>query len=469
MQFINRRQEMHRLDHVAHLAGGGVVVVWGRRRVGKTRLLLEWSHKYKGIYYTADESAPSLQRKYFALALEQVLPGFSAVEYPDWTTFLMRLAREAMQVGWRGPLIIDELPYLISMSPEFPTVLQRFIDLDAKKAKLIIALCGSSQRMMQGAVLDASAPLYGRAQEIIKLGPISVGYIGEALEFEKPREIIESYAIWGGIPRYWELAKNHGGTLWEKVDRIVLDPMGSLNDEPNRLLLEEMPSAISLRPILDAIGLGSHRLSEIASRIGLPATSLTRPIQRLMELDLVVREVPFGAYEHNSKRTLYKLKDFFVRFWFDVVASRRSYFAQTLAVNRQKWLKENLQAVFSCAWEEICRLAVPWLSQQWGEPFFGQAGRYWHGQGPEWDLLAESMDGQALLIGEVKWTSKMPPAHWIYKTIELMKSKGIPTLSHAHHKKFFYVLFVLEKPSSLKLPANVKVVDAEEVIRALHY
>ena len=466
MKFINRQKEMARLDKVAKLPDGGVAVVWGRRRVGKTRLLLEWAHKHKGIYYTADESAPSLQMKYFALALEQVLPGFSSVDYPDWTTLLARLARDAIHMDWHGPLILDELPYLIAASPEFPSVLQRFLDIEAKRAKMVIVLCGSSQRMMQGAILDASAPLYGRADEIIKLGPISVGYISEALELKNPKEAIEFYAVWGGVPKYWELLKNNGGNLLECIDNIVLDPMGALNDEPNRLLQEEIPSAVSLRPILDAIGLGAHRLSEIAARTGQPATSLGRPIQRLLELDLVLKEIPYGSLEHHSKRTLYKIKDSFLRFWFDIVASRRSHFAQIPPSTRKQWLKENLQYFFSNAWEEICRLAVPELSQQLGF-HFGQAGRFWqHGQGAEWDILANSFEGDTILIGEAKWISKIPTEAWIHKTFTDLKAKGFPPVTRHPHAKIQYALFIPEKPLKLVLPPYLKVVDAADLIRS---
>ena len=470
MKFINRKKEMARLDRVGILADGGVAVVWGRRRVGKTRLLLEWANKYKSVYYTADESAATLQRKYFASALEQRLPGFASVEYPDWTTFLMRLSTDAMHAGWRGPLIIDELPYLIGAAPEFPSVFQKFLDIDAKRAKMVVVLCGSSQRMMQGAILNASAPLYGRADEIIKLGPISAGYIGDALELKSAREEIESYAIWGGIPKYWELVKNHGGSLWECIDHIVLDPMGPLNDEPNRLLQEEIPTAISLRPILDAIGLGAHRLSEIAARTGQPATSLGRPIQRLLELDLVVRETPYGSLEHHSKRTLYKIKDPFVRFWFDIVASRRSNFAQTTSSNRQKWLKENLQYFFSNAWEEICRHAVPFLSQEWSLLHFERASRYWQqGKSFEWDILARAVEGDSMLIGEAKWISKKPSEAWIQKTIHELKMKVLPPSLHPPDMTAEYALFIPEKPLMLTLSPGTRVVDAEEVMRSLRF
>lgn len=188
---------MARLDAFALLPNGGLTVVWGRRRIGKTRLLLNWSKKHNGIYYTADESSPVVQRKYFSLVLEKVLPGFASVDYPDWMTFFTRLAREALHANWRGPLVIDELPYLVLVSPEFPSILQRFIDIEAKEAELIVALCGSSQQMMLESVIKASAPLYGRADEIIKLGPISIGYMDEALQFSSTKEIVESYSIWG--------------------------------------------------------------------------------------------------------------------------------------------------------------------------------------------------------------------------------------------------------------------------------
>lgn len=464
MKFVNRHKELERLERVAQSEEAELVVIWGRRRIGKTRLLLEWTERNKGVYFVADESAPSIQRKFFSLALEQALPGFSEVEYPDWNSLFSRLARDAMQVKWRGPIVIDELPYLISLSPELPSILQKFVDHEGKKARLILVLCGSSQRMMQGAVLDESAPLYGRADEIIKLSPITIGYMQEALKLKTPREVVEFYAIWGGIPRYWELVeKTAGATLFEKIDRLVLDPMGQLGEEPQRLLREETPSAMHLRPILDAIGMGANRLSEIAGRIGEPSGSLTRSMERLIELDLIQREIPYGADVKNSKKSLYKIKDPFLRFWFKVVAPRRSLCAQVSIQTRHHWLEEGLPSLFSVTWEELCRLALPSLSQNWGIPC-GTAGRFWQSSGPEWDLLSESLDHSLLVIGEVKWSEKKPSAAWIYKEIQELKNKGIPPIRRSSHSKLQYLLFVPEKPKQLALPPDVRVVEAKEVI-----
>lgn len=465
MKFINRKQEIGRLNRIAKSTKSELVVVWGRRRLGKTRLLLEWAKEHNGIYYAADESSASVQRKYFSLAIDQALPGFADVEYPDWATLFARLAKDSIFNGWRGPLIIDEFPYLVSASPELPSVLQRFIDHEAKKAKMYIALCGSSQRLMQGAILDASAPLFGRASEIIKLQPISVGYMGEALGLKNSREIIESYSVWGGIPRYWELVNNNNGTFINSIDDLILNPMGPLNDEPNRLLLEE--ASMSLRPILDAIGLGAHRLSEVAARIGQPTTSFTRSIQKLLELDLIDREIPFGADEYNSKKTLYKIKDPFMRFWFEVVAPERSFYTQASATHRKTRIAQFLSRIYSLEWEEICRRAVPNIL--YNISAFGQANRYWDKNDSEWDIIAESMDKKVVVIGEAKWTAKAPTEAWIYKTIEKLIQKGKPKSLKLSKQLTYYILFIPEKPHNLKLPDHIKVIDAKEVIESYLY
>src|SRR4051812_46806629 len=109
MLFLNRQDELARLSRLAGSEEGGLAVLYGRRRVGKTRLLLEWAKRHDGLYTVADQSVAELQRTYFAEAVGERLPGFAEVQYRDWRTLLTRLAREAQLAGWRGPLIFDEL------------------------------------------------------------------------------------------------------------------------------------------------------------------------------------------------------------------------------------------------------------------------------------------------------------------------------------------------------------------------
>lgn len=467
MKFVDRRGELRRLSRTSSDTGGALVVVWGRRRIGKTRLLLEWVGKAGGLYWVADESAAPLQRASFAEALEVRLPGFGQVEYRDWSALFARLARDARQAGWRGPVVIDELPYLVGTSPELPSVLQAFVDHAGRDAGLVLALAGSSQRMMQGLVLDAGAPLFGRAREVMKLEPIPAGYLGEAFDLPDPRAAIETWALWGGVPRYWELAASWP-SMRDAVDALVLDPRGPLHDEPARLLIEETPPAVALRPLLDAIGAGAHRVSEIGGRIGQAATSLARPLARLQELDLVVRETPFGEPERSGKRALYRLADPFLRLWFTLVARRRSLLLQAPRRTRLALLAAAAPALRATAWETLCRNAVPSLAPRLGGVAYGPARRYWRGTGPEWDLVAESLDGRTLLVGEAKWTDRDPTATALADAARRLIAKGIPPVPRRSDARVRYAIFVPRRPRPTRSQIrDVHVVDATDLLAVL--
>jgi AAA+ ATPase superfamily predicted ATPase len=470
MQFVDRHGELRRLKGVSGSRGGQLVVVWGRRRIGKTRLLLEWVRTAGGLYWVADESAAPIQRAGFAEALETRLPGFGQVQYPDWGALFARLARDALSAGWRGPLVIDELPYLVSTSPELPSVLQRFVDHAGRDAGLVMALAGSSQRMMQGLVLDKGAPLFGRAREVMKLQPIPAGHLGRALGLPNARAVIEAWALWGGVPRYWELAAAFP-SMRDAVDALVLDPQGPLHDEPARLLLEETPPAVALRPLLDAIGAGAHRVSEIAGRIGQAATSLARPLARLQELDLVVRDAPFGEPERSGKRALYRLADPFLRLWFALVARRRSLLLQAPRKTRLALLAAAEPALRAAAWEILCRDAIPRLVARLGGIDYGPARRYWRGDGPEWDMIAESLDGRSLLVGEAKWTERHPTASALTEAARRLIAKGVPPVPRRPEARIIrYAIFVPRRPRpSRPLGRDVHVVDAADLLAVLRY
>ena len=405
MQFLDRSDEMRRLDGV--LSGSGAfAVIWGRRRVGKSRLLIEWSRRHDGLYAVADQSAPPVQRRYLAGAVAERFPGFADVEYPDWRSFLTRLSAEAERAGWPGPVVLDELPYLLAADPTLAGVLQNWLDRPERRPTL--AVCGSSQHMMHRAILDAAAPLYGRAAEAFAVRPLRPGYLAEAFPFDDYGALVSVYALWGGMPRYWELAERFGADLETAVDALVLDPAGPLHGEPDRLLREETPPATALRPVLDVIGNGAHRVSEIAGRLGKPASGLSRPLASLMEMGLVRRETPFGSDPRSGKRSLYRIDDPFLRLWFRVVAPHRAALAAAPRETRLRYWRRHRPSLESLAWEELCRMAVPVLHRSdttlAGLGPWEPAQRYWRGNAPERDVVARSADGRRLLVGEAKWS-----------------------------------------------------------------
>jgi AAA+ ATPase superfamily predicted ATPase len=395
------------------------------------------------------------------------IPGFDEVEYRDWGALFARLARDAARIGARGPFVIDELPYLVAASPELPSILQRFIDHEAKQAGLVVVTAGSSQRMMQGLVLDPEAPLFGRAKEAFEIRPLTPRWLRQALGLQSAVDVAAAWNTWGGLPRYWELAAEYPDRR-TAVDALVLAPSGPLHDEPSRLLLEELPPAIGLRPILDAIGSGAHRVSEIAGRIGTPATSLARPMTRLAELGLIVRETPFGEPERSTKRALYRLADPFLRLWFSLVAPKRALLTQAARAQRLALFDSRVPQLDSASWETLCRAAIPQLD--FGSGPFGPAKRYWGGSGPEWDVVAETGDGRTHLlgeaIGEAKWSFKPATAEILGRTYAELVARGTPPFATG---RIIHALFlpVLPRQRPKSLPSNVRLVDAAAVIEAL--
>lgn len=394
--FVNRRAELGRLRRALAARTSSLVCLYGRRRVGKSRLVTTALEGLAAVYYLADERDELLQRQSLAREIERLIPGFARVEYPDWDALFDRWA-EAAPAG--AVLAIDELPYLVRAAPSLPSILQRRIDRGSGRQHWVI--CGSSQRMMHGIVLDAAAPLYGRAREILKVEPLPFPYLSEALHLRRAEDAVEAYATWGGIPRYWELAD--GAPSLQAAQRdLILDPLGVLHAEPQRLLLDEVSETMQTHSILALIGQGCHRLSEIAGRLGRPATSLSRPLALLVDIGLVKRELPFGEHPRRSKRTRYRIADPFLRYWYRFVDPNRSLLAaRQLDVQTQTaWLSH-----LGESWEEIVRASIPDLSiddARWqpAQPWWGGAGS---GPDAEIDVVAAHRDDRnRLLVGEVK-------------------------------------------------------------------
>lgn len=459
LPFLDRHEEAARLARLMERAEGSLGVLYGRRRCGKSRLLREVLPAGRFVYYVGDDRESTLQRSSLAAEIARMLPGFDRVTYPDWEALLSRWWAEA-PAG--TALVLDELPALAAAARELPSVLQKLLDRHPER-RLHLLLAGSSQRMMQGLVLDRSAPLFGRATEILKLSPLAAGWIPEAFGFEDPLRAVGTYAVWGGTPRYWELAVDHPD-LASAVRNLVLSPLGVLYEEPSRLLLDDLRDTAQAASILSLMGQGCHRASEIAGRLGKPTTSLSRPLGRLLEMDLVEREVPFGASPRSTKRTLYHVSDPFLRFWFRFVEADRSRLEtrQIEAVERD--IASRFPHHVGGVWEELARASVPRLGL-FGETW-GLASRWW-GAGLdhrplEVDLVAESQDGHSLLLGEVKWSAPRDAGRWLQE-LEL-KARNLPFVQG---RRVFPALWLKEPSPGAPGEPEARVVSPSEVLEVL--
>ena len=459
LAFLDRRDELARLRALFGGTASGMAVLYGRRRCGKSRLLQEVLRGRHAVYYVGDDREGTLQRVALAKEITRLLPGFGDVTYPDWEALLDRFWREAP----RGAVLaLDEFPSLVTSDRSLPSTLQKLVDRPgARRPHVVIA--GSSQRLMQGITLDRAAPLFGRAREILKVAPLPGGWIRRALKLRDEVEAIEAFALWGGVPRYWELATAFRRSL-AAFESLVLSPLGVLHDEPRRLLLDDLRDATQPLSVLALIGAGCHRLSEIAGRLGKPATSLARPLASLLDLGLIRRDLPFGASLKDSKRTAYRLADPFLRAWFRFVEPNRSRLEAGLAARVARELKRTLPLHVSSVFEDLVRESVPHASYL-GRPW-GPAASWWgpalDGKPLELDVIASSSGGSELLVGEAKWAEQ---TDWARETASL-RSKAA-RLPLAQGRSVRLALWTKRSPGGRS--ADVACFGPRDVMEALRY
>jgi len=245
----------------------------------------------------------------------------------------------------------------------------------------------------------------------------------------------------------------------------VLSPLGALHDEVDRLLRQELPAAISLRPVLDAIGLGAHRSSEIAGRLQVPATAITRSLVQLQDLGYVRRETPFGSDETRGKRSLYRLPDPFLRLWFRTVTPHRGSLRTATAAVRRGYLRSVWPQLWAEAWEQLCREAIPRLAR--AATALLPAARSWAAGAAEWDAVSMSPDGELLVVVECKAAARGIDARSLQRIIAAAKAKEPPSMRARPRRVQLWICgpaFIGPRP---RLPPDVRLVDGRDVLAAL--
>lgn len=404
MKFIDRKEEKKRLEMALNSELPSFVVVYGRRRLGKSTLLKKVLNP-SDIYFLADKSESQLQRQLLSDVIAQTFHEFNSVEYPNWETLLRQLN---LRTSEKFTLCLDEFPYLVEQTPELPSILQKL--LDEKSLRYNIIICGSSQTMMYGLVLDATAPLYGRADEIIKLSPLRLPYLREALNLNAAEAIVE-YSIWGGVPRYWELREGCQ-TLEDALWKNVFNVNGIFFDEPTKIFQDDVRDIVKISTIISYIAAGANRISEIAARCNEPATNLSRPLRKLLDLGYIDKEIPFGTNRKNSKKSLYHIVDPFICFYYKFVVPNQSFIELDRKAPIQMSLHQRLHFHISQEWEKLCRKAI--TGNIIDGVIYGEAQRWWGSvinesgkpESIEFDVVSESLDKQYLLVGECKWSNE---------------------------------------------------------------
>ena len=404
--FVGRERELKVLDDLWQSQRPEFLILYGRRRVGKTQLLKIWAERSQArvFYWVADPTSSFDQLRSFS----QALYNFGSRHSPASDDFHYTSWRQAFEVmaelgqGERIAVFLDEFTYLLEAESGAAGILQNVWDQVLSEANLLLVLSGSHLGMMQRQVLSYQAPLYGRATAKLHLEPLRFGDTGVYFPSFSAEERVALYAMLGGIPAYWERVGQEL-SVSENIRKLFLTPNTLLQDEPRLLLQDFLREQRNYVAILNALASGAATPSEISPKTGLPASQIPQYLENLAETGFVARKTPVTRPE-NTKLGRHEITDPFLRFYFRFLSQRQSQLAFGVQEQALDEIKRHLlDFIGAHTWEELCR---EWLlkASAWKRlPFEAdQVGSAWTRKA-QVDVAGINRMEKTLYLGECKW------------------------------------------------------------------
>ena len=405
--FIGREQELNTLNKLYHSDKFEFVVIYGRRRVGKTALISEFSKDKDTIFFTGVETNAKQNLDNFSRCIMEYNTGIavdsSFSSFQSALEYVFGLAKTKRLV-----LVIDEYPYVARASKSLASTLQLLIDKNKDSSKLFLILCGSSMSYIEDHVLAYKAPLYGRRTAQLKIKPFD--FFEVCRYFAKFSDIDKAlaYGIVGGTPQYLMQIDDHL-SIEDNIKNTHLTPSSSIFEEPNNLLKQEVREPAIYNAVITAIATGCSKMNEISNKIDEDTSVCATYIKNLIALGIVKKESPYG--EKSSRKTIYSIEDTMFSFWYRFVPENISVISRGATDLAYRRIAPELPSYMGGVFEEICKQYL-WKQLLSGEcPVeFSSLGRWW-GNDPkekrqaEIDILAEQ-DKNTALFGECKWTNE---------------------------------------------------------------
>mgnify|MGYP001068250534 CR=1 FL=1 len=436
---VDRERELDELNALLTTSAARLVAVTGRRRLGKTTLLLHWAktsgHPY--LYWVASHFPSNVLLGQFSqLVWQHGNAGKRAprtFSYEDWFQALEELAGTC-QGEKRHIVILDEFPYAVASEPGLPSALQNAWDHHLHFSNVVVVLCGSHVGMMEQ-LMDAHAPLYGRMAGPLQVRPLPFAAMAAFFPRYNAEQRVAVYAMLGGVPAYLEQFSDDL-SLSANVRQHLFHETGLFRTDPDYLIGEQVRDLSNYQAVLSAIAGGARRPAEIALAAALPHRSAADPyLARLVEMDYVRRELPVTvkpAKRPSSRLSRYVLTDHYLRFYFRFVRPHLNLLAQQL--HDQVWdrISEQLRAFIGMtAFEELCRAWVLAQAQAKHLPFaVEEVGAHWGG-GVQVDVVAINWREKALLLGEAKWGTDAVGRDVVRELIEKKTPKVFKVLPDA--------------------------------------
>lgn len=404
-KFIDRVDEMKFLKEEYERKGSSFVVLYGRRRVGKTSLLREFGKNKDIIYLLGTEESEAQNMENFKIIIAQNLKNklLENSVVTRWETLFEQIASSNLEN--KKVIVIDEFQYLGKTNPAFPSIFQKIWDQILQDKNIMVILCGSLINMMESQVLNYSSPLYGRRTGQIKLKQIPFRYYKDFFHKRtSKKELIELYSVTGGVPKYIESFKD-GEDIYSQIKENIMNKQSYLYEEPVFLLQNEVSEVGSYFSIIKSIAAGNRKLGNISTNLSVNPTNLSKYLQTLINLDIIEREVPITETNYEkSKKGQYKIKDNFMAFWFQFIYPNKVFLEidkNSLVLNK---IKNNfIDNSVSFVYEEVCREEL-WELNADGElgVLYDKIGRWWN-RTEEIDIVGINSMGNDIIFGECKY------------------------------------------------------------------
>ncbi len=416
--FINRIQELKTLQREYVSTEASLVILYGRRRIGKTSLINHFIKDKRAVYFLATEEAESIQQANCNSLIAEILDNDLMRDTPtlSWEAQIKELC--AASKNERIVFVIDEFQYLGVVNKAFPSIFQKLWDLYICKSNVMVILCGSLIAMMVSQTLSYSSPLYGRRTAQIKLKQIPFSYYSEFLPNLSTNQLIEYYAVTGGVPRYVELFRNESNVT-EGVLRQVFSPDGFLYEEPTFLLGREVYNPSVYQSILYVVASRTRKMNEITALVGMKRPAVTHHMNTLMDLDLIERIVPVTTKNpEKSKFVEFRLRDNFLQFWFAFARPFLGELELRYTKRVMSYFKEHfIENHVSYVYERICTELLYEFVHQGLLPPFAKVGRWWSSDS-EIDIVGCDEPYKQVLFGECKYRNSPMDVGDFYKLVD---------------------------------------------------
>lgn len=435
-EFVGRKAELELLDDLWSSEKSALVILYGRRRVGKTRLLTHWLKSQQpdsGFYWMAEATSPHDQLRSFAQTFtafeDPELDIHKDLTFPTWEHAFRQIAKLAQQR--RVAVIIDEVTYIMDILPQFVSSLQKAWDQWLKNSQVMLILSGSDLGIIEQDLLSYRAPLYGRETARMQLMPLQ--YSATRLFFPEysAAERVRIYAMWGGIPAYWERLNNPEQTVVYNLKQQLRLANNWLVEEARILLRDFITDTHNFVGILRAVSEGYEVFSEIAERAGISTGHTSRYLSILRETGFVERITPVSDKNpEKSRKGRYIVTDPYLRFYYRYLSTSQSKVAMGQIDELVEMIESDLPDFVRKTWISLCQRWVALASSKGKIPLtVRDIGSEWKRGSDYLDLVGISETQRALVLGHCHWGNEpADPAllieHLINKDIVSMMPKG---------------------------------------------